>query len=282
MFDKFKCRLTLEGTVETVTAIRIGAGRSTSPVSADLPVVRDAANLPYIPGSSFKGVLRSYVESILRGFTSNKIVVCNPTTETESCITIQNMNGLREERRKNKWGDGRFSKEILDQTCWVCQLFGSSWYASKLQIRDLHVKPELWFDQYQQRDGVAIDRDTETASDGKLYDYEVVPAGVLFDFHAIVDNAEDWQLGMLYMGLFAFKNGRLTIGGGSSRGLGLINLSLDSEYYIGTDSVMKYLTDADYDGESVDWEPWVAAFKAKIKHNRRGVDAQADCQPSDY
>ena len=25
------------------------------------------------------------------------------------------------------------------------------------------------------------------AADGMLYDYEVVPAGVLFDFHAIVD-----------------------------------------------------------------------------------------------
>ena len=78
MFDKFKCRLTLEGAVETVTASRIGAGRATSPVSADLPVVRDAANYPYIPGSSFKGVLRSYIESILRGFTSQQNCCLQP------------------------------------------------------------------------------------------------------------------------------------------------------------------------------------------------------------
>ena len=55
MFDKFQSRLSLKGKVETLTAIRIGAGRSTSPISSDLPVVRDAANYPYIPGSSFKG-----------------------------------------------------------------------------------------------------------------------------------------------------------------------------------------------------------------------------------
>ena len=281
MFDKFKCRLTLGGAVETVTAIRIGAGRSTSPVSADLPVVRDASNLPYIPGSSFKGVLRSYIESILRGFTSDKTVVCNPTAEAESCITVQNMNSLREDRRKRKWGDGRFSKEILDRTCWVCQLFGSSWYASKLQVRDLPVKSDLWFDQYQQRDGVAIDRDTETASDGKLYDYEVVPASVLFDFHAVVDNAEDWQLGMLFLGLSALKNGELTIGGGSSRGLGLINLSLDSEYYIDKDHVMKYLIDESYAGESINWRAWIGAFQAKLKAQLEGTDAQANCQPGD-
>ena len=191
------------------------------------------------------------------------------------------MNSLREHRRKKKWGDGRFSKEILDRTCWVCQLFGSSWYASKLQIRDLHVQQDLWFDQYQQRDGVAIDRDTETASDGKLYDYEVVPAGVLFDFYAIVDNAEDWQFGMLYLGLSALKNEELTIGGGSSRGLGLINLLCDSEYYIGKDCVVKYLTDESYPGKSVDWEPWINAFQAKLKAQLEGTDAQTDCQSGD-
>ena len=76
------------------------------------------------------------------------------------------------------------------------------------------MQQDLWFDQYQQRDGVAIDRDTETASDGKLYDFEVVPAEVVFNFHAIVDNAADWQLGMLYLGLSAFEKGELTIGGG--------------------------------------------------------------------
>ena len=79
--------------------------------------------------------------------------------------------GLKDPRERHRWTDQEFSKKILRDTCWVCQLFGSLWYASKLQIRDLHVQQKLWFDQYQQRDGVAIDRDTETASDGKLYDF---------------------------------------------------------------------------------------------------------------
>ena len=91
------------------------------------------------------------------------------------------------------------------------------------------------------------------------------PAGVLFDFQAIVDNAEDWQLGMLYLGLSAFKNGELTIGGGSSRGLGLINLSLNSEYYIDSHHIMQYLTNGNYEGETVDWQSWIDAFQAKIK-----------------
>ena len=259
MFHKFQSRLTLEGEVETLTAIRIGAGRSTAVVGSDLPVVRDAAGSPYIPGSSFKGVLRSYVESILRGLIEddNRHVVCNPTNHDEHCITRDEMEDLREKRD---------DQLILEKTCWVCQLFGSLWYASKLQIRDLHVQPKFWFGQYLQRDGVAIDRDTETAADKQLYDYEVVPAGVAFDFKAIVDNAENWQLGMLYLGLSAFEKGELTIGGGSSRGLGVIELSLKTAAYIKSSNIMAYLT-KDHKGEDANWECWVEAFQAKLEGN---------------
>lgn len=266
MFDKFQSRLNLKGTVETETAIRVGAGRSTAVVGSDLPVVRDAEGAPYIPGSSFKGVLRAYVESIIRSFAEDKKVVCNPVNQNEQCITKEEMETLKE--KKN-------NQLIIDNMCWVCTLFGSSWYASKLQIRDLYVQEDLWFGQFQQRDGVAIDRDTETAVSGHLYDFEVVPAGTPFDFQAIVDNATDWQLGMLYLGLSAFEKGDLTIGGASSRGLGVIKLTLDSAHYIGKTKIMTYLTE-DYTGEDANWESWIKAFKDRIEKELEGIDAQTD------
>ena len=280
MFDKFQSRLNLTGEVETLTAIRIGAGRSTAVVGSDMPVVRDATGSPYIPGSSFKGVLRSYVESIMRSFTDDKKVVCDPTNNDEQCITREKMKILRDKRDNNNWKDEKFNAKLLSKTCWICQLFGSLWYASKLQIRDLHVQKDLWFGQYQQRDGVAIDRDTETSVTGHLYDFEVVPAGTPFDFHAIVDNATDWQLGMLYLGLSAFEKGDLTIGGGSSRGLGVITLSLDSEVYIDSANIMEYLSD-NYKGKDADRKPWITAFKDKVKRKLEGTDAQTNSQSSD-
>lgn len=266
MFDKFQSRLNLKGKVETQTSIRIGAGRSTAVVGSDLPVVRDAEGAPYIPGSSFKGVLRSYIESIIRSFTEEKKFVCNPTNNDEQCIPREKMQILKEEQN---------DQLILDNTCWVCQLFGSLWYASKLQIRDLYVEKDLWFGQYQHRDGVAIDRDTETAVGGHLYDFEVVPAGTPFDFHAIVDNADKWQLGMLYLGLSAFEKGALTIGGGSSRGLGAITLTLDSADYIDNTKLLDYLTE-DYEGAEAKWDIYVKAFKDKVKKELEGTDAQTD------
>ncbi len=67
MFDIFKNRLEITGTLWTVTAIRISVGRSTEPIGSDLPVIKDALGHPLIPGSSFKGAWRSRLESFLRG-----------------------------------------------------------------------------------------------------------------------------------------------------------------------------------------------------------------------
>ena len=47
---------------------------------------------------------------------------------------------------------------------------------------------------------------------------------VLFKFQAIVDNAADWQLGMLYLGLSAFEKGELTIGG-AEVAVGLVTIA---------------------------------------------------------
>ena len=88
--------------------------------------------------------------------------------------------------------------------------------------------------------------------------------GVLFDFYAVVDNAEDWQLGMLRLGLTAFENAELTIGGGSSRGLGVIKLSLSTATYVDSSSIIKYLTGG-YKGENADWQLWTGTFQDKIK-----------------
>ena len=102
---------------------------------------------------------------------------------------------------------------ILQETDLASLVFGSAWIASKVQIRDLTVIPEYWFGQYQERDGVSINRDTETAEDGRLYDFQVVPGNTPFYFQAIVENAEDWELGLLMIGLHQFETEQIPLGG---------------------------------------------------------------------
>jgi len=278
MFDVFKNRLELTGQLTTVTALRISQGRSMEPIGSDLPVVKDALGRPLIPGSSFKGAMRSRLESFLRGILgSDRKLVANPAIEEEWSLTsdeissikdlnltqLINLYGVREldkedyrnipfhelakrvkqenfltpdeqEELKKKYSlrDSALSAVVEQQTDLISRLFGSPWLSSKFQVQDLNVVEASWFDQYQERDGVAIDRDTETAADGKLYDFQVVPAGTPFHFRAIVENAENWELGLLMIGLHQFETEQIPLGGGRSRGLGVVRLeNLDMTWF---------------------------------------------------
>lgn len=248
MFDAFKNRLEITGTLTTVTALRIGQGRSTEPIGSDLPVMKDALGRPLIPGSSFKGAMRSRMEAFLKGI--DKTLAANPTIEAEWSITNERLNGKngikieieqqlkkfypKEEDSGKRVGkrDQLLTQAILAETDLASLVFGSPWLASKVQIRDLTVVTDAWFGQYQERDGVAIDRDTETASDGKLYDFQVVPAGTPFEFRAVVENAEDWELGLLMVGLHQFETQQIPLGGGRSRGLGVVQLEISDTWWV--------------------------------------------------
>lgn len=224
MFDTFKNRLEITGTLVTVTALRVSAGRSTEPIGTDLPVIKDAFGRPLIPGSSFKGALRSRLESFLRGILgSDRKLVANPAIEEEWSIDKHEIKQFKELYQN----DQELTNIILENTDLASHLFGSPWLASKFQVRDLTVLPDKWFGQYQERDGVAIDRDTETAANGKLYDFQVVPAATPFEFRAIVENAKPWELGLLMIGLHQFETEQVPLGGGRSRGLGVVRLAVE-------------------------------------------------------
>ena len=235
MFDTFKNRLEIIGTLTTVTALRISAGRSTEPIGSDLPVIKDALGRPLIPGSSFKGALRSRLESFLRGIDPN--LAEDPANYTSSTRN----NQVKAFKEKYKNNDLILTQELIGITDDIGSLFGTPWMASKFQVRDLTVQPDAWFGQYQERDGVAIDRDTETVADGKLYDYQVVPAATPFDFKAVVENAHDWELGLLMIGLHQFETEQIPLGGGRSRGLGVVKLEIDKMLWVDVENHPKFL-----------------------------------------
>jgi CRISPR/Cas system CSM-associated protein Csm3 (group 7 of RAMP superfamily) len=216
MFDTFKNRLEITGSLTTVTALRMSAGRSTEPIGSDLPVIKDALGKPLIPGSSFKGALRSRLESFLRGIDPTLAEdPANYTTPTRN----NQVKGLKEKYKNN---DLDLTQQLIDLTDHIGSLFGTPWIASKFQVRDLTVQPE-------------------TAADGKLYDYQVVPAATPFDFKAVVENAHDWELGLLMIGLHQFETEQIPLGGGRSRGLGVVKLEIDKMRWIDVEDHPEFL-----------------------------------------
>ncbi len=276
MFDTFENRLTLNGTLVTLSGFRIGSGRSTEPVGTDLPLLKDALERPFIPGSSFKGVLRSQVESLVRAIVPGKRGACIPTgQETERCISNARMAELRQLHGDD---DAVLAGSVRRESCLVCLTFGSPWLASHLQVRDLLVDEASWFGQFQVRDGVAIDRDKGTAGDGKLYNYETVPAGTRFTCQLVLENAEDWQRGLLWLALRPFIKGEAALGGFTSRGLGWVRLEQPDLRLVQAGPDPAALINAWLgEGDAVTEDQkrsWTAALKTKLQDQARASQGE--------
>jgi CRISPR-associated RAMP protein (TIGR02581 family) len=289
LYDTFDNRVILTTRLRAETALRVGTGRALDPVRSDLPVIKDAIGRPFIPGSSLKGVLRSRVESFVRAVRPGRKGACNPTLDSEWCIRPGEqqpvgwrypaggvpadqpvgVNDLRKGLEDLPAGerDAELGRRVLSEACLVCQVFGSPWLASRVQFRDLSVDPDLWFGQFQERDGVAIDRDTETASERKLYSFEVVPASTEFIGQIVIENAQAWQLGLLSVGLRELREGRLALGGATSRGLGVASLDWTG-FQVRRDRLLDYLAGDPAARETISDEivmDWGRQFVAKLR-----------------
>jgi CRISPR-associated RAMP protein (TIGR02581 family) len=263
MFDRFDNRVNLVGTLTALTALRVGAGRATKVTGTDLPVVRDALGKPYIPGSSFKGALRASVETLVRSVSASRLAACNPLNPDDWCV----------KKRPPEMNEEQFQKEVEKKTCLVCHVFGSPWLASKVCVRDLPVEG-LWIDQYEVRNGVGIDRDAGTAAEGLLYDFEVVPAGTAFSCKIVVENADDWELGLLMLALRPFERGEAVLGGARSRGLGAVELKWRERKQVSKgEGLLDYLADPSSPGDIKDEQigVWLRKFRERLREEVANV-----------
>jgi CRISPR-associated RAMP protein (TIGR02581 family) len=226
-------RYVFTGKLVMLTAFHIGGGRVTLS-SSDSPVVLTPEQIPFIPGSSFKGALRSTVEKLVpslpdeAGLSSCGLIEPlkddgEQKTDKPLCPTIR-QRAITQERRDNPGTVDEIRSEVLKQLCNTCLLFGSPFAASRVNINDLYMPSEEWSGVVQIRDGVAIDRDSEKAKDRLKYDFEVVPASAVFNLTITLENATNEDLQLLSMGLSEFVHGFGFIGGKRSRGLGACRL----------------------------------------------------------
>jgi CRISPR-associated RAMP protein (TIGR02581 family) len=272
MYDTFQSRLTVEGYLVAESALRVGTGRAAELAGTELPVIRDNHDRPFIPGSSFKGALRGYLEAVARGMAlagaDLRRLACDPTDEKAMCVDAKRIRELKE----TYGDDAELTDALVEELCLICQTFGSPWLASPVRVRDLPVVADEWFGQFDVRDGVAIDRDKGTAADGKLYNYEVVPAGTRFAIHIEAKNLAEWQRGLLWLGLRALKDGRVALGGFTSRGLGWVRLEEPAVLLVeGAAEMLTMMAGAEA-GSEVDEEQamsWVQAWRRELKE--RGV-----------
>jgi len=230
-------KVIIRGTVTPLTALHIGWQRSFDPVSSDAPVIKDPAGNPYIPGSSFKGIIRSFIEGFLGGAElPGNLKPCYPT-DNESCIDEEEIEKIKErvaleraeqERKREKKTslEAKIAEYVTGKACPVCRIFGSSYMGGKLKIKDMPIMSQ-WNNAFLQiRDGVVIDRDSRTARDKGKYDFEIVSPGTTFSLEIAGDNLEDYEKGLLFTAFDLVSQGFGALGGNVSRGTGRIKIDM--------------------------------------------------------
>lgn len=237
----------LSGTVKLLKAAHVGSG--TSDEAIDSLFVRSSQGKVYIPGSSFRGALRSTVERLLAALKpeatcllekGNPVLTC-PSAHPDKFNEFQSQletNGLQAAQQ-----EAELIIYLQKNLCWTCQVFGSLYMSSRVRLSDL-VPVNGGTPDTQTRYGVGINRDTETAAQGALYTFEVVEPEELFFFELWAENVTEQDWGVLALGLMELLAGRFWLGAKSAAGLGqcqLLENSLKLEYFDGVADLKKYL-----------------------------------------
>lgn len=245
VFDRFQNQTRIQAALEMWTALSVGSRTSLEPTGTDLPVVKGPDGVPFIPGSSIKGAVRSLAERILRTWDKRPDVwACDPFADP--CISADHKERLLQEAEAEAEYSNQtehiFSNKVWDASCTACRLFGSPWFASRVAFKDAF---PLNGDELpavtQIRDGVGIDRDLGAARTGIKYDFEVVAPGARFRLEILTENLEDWELGFLLTVLRFWEEGDLALGGKVTRGPGwgkLVNLQLER---VDTNTLLDYM-----------------------------------------
>jgi CRISPR-associated protein Csm3 len=216
-------KLIFSGKIGTLTGLHIGGSETGLRIGgADKVVVRNPSdNRPYLPGSSFKGKMRSLLE---------RVHCVNNVT----CLGFPDSRGI--------YGPCRCGE------CDVCRVFGiaadqnrKDVQAGRLLVRDalltnhesVNAMPNLATDYTELKTEVSIDRLTSAANPRN---FERVPAGAEFGFELVLNlfdgDAEEKFVELIEEGLRLVAYDAL--GGQSSRGYGRVRIQLDRRVELAT------------------------------------------------
>lgn len=205
-------------------------GISPNPSLPDMQFVRTSVNgieTIYIPGSSLKGIFRSYAEKIIRTKKGEN--------EEGSCdITGENSCPKRLDQMEKKENRSLSSHEIYRYSCKTCKIFGNTKLKSRIYFLDAYPKNQV---KTETRYGVAISRLTHAVAQGP-FEMEVVVSGN-FKSKIYLGNFEVWQLGLLALMLKGLNSGLVGIGFGKNRGFGEVEVEVNYASFMFSEEIPK-------------------------------------------
>lgn len=204
--------------LEPVTGLLIKSGKEPqNPTRPDMEFIRTLAEVgsevqevPFLPGSSIKGAVRSHAERILRTLGLHCCDITRP-----ACV-----------------GKGASYRDH----CLACRTFGYTTLSSRVRFTDAFPwRPDSSAAErssaaaavrIEQRPGVQIDRRLGSAAGGRLFELEVATSGAFYG-EIVVRNYQLWQLGLLALVVRDINEGYQRVGAMKSRGLGRVKMGIE-------------------------------------------------------
>jgi len=188
-------------------------GISANPTLPDMQFVRTfhperREETVYIPGSSLKGVVRGFVEKVLR-------TLGDETSWRWACPTFPN----DAESCARRLSEEENSATIYRRSCGACRIFGHTRLKGRASFTDLFPTDGV---QLEIRYGVAISRLSHAVAHGP-FEMEIAVGGT-FEGHLVLENFELWQAGLLALALDGMNHGLVKVGFGKNRGFGEVSI----------------------------------------------------------
>jgi len=229
-----EAKVSFEFSPDLPILIKSGHEEITGPDMVFVKTMRNSRAEPFVPGSSIKGLLRSYTEKIAR--TLNEEAACMPYMTIKDAKSDESLLKYVScgELFKEKYGKQDAPTSIAyKDSCPICKLFGSTYFVGRLETSDAYIKKDSEY-ALEERDGVGIDRFTGGAAKRAKFSLQVLSQGT-FSSSLRIRNFELWQLSLALIALKDFLNGFVRIGYGKSRGLGKVKGTINkvSLHYFG-------------------------------------------------
>ena len=224
-----------EGYLVAESPLRIGVGREPPLGSAvDLAVLRiklDGKLVPYIPGSSLKGVFRSTAVQLAN---QKGLTVCSGLSK-QTCMD-HNFDRILTllEKIQEEMKNGNVANAIRlfhERACLLCKVFGAPSFTGHVEFADaypINDKGEVLDVSTGVRTGIAINRRTGAVYHRALYQVEYVEPGARFKLSIRATNLPNYALGLLARVLKMLNEGWLRIGGFKTRGFGEVRVESPS------------------------------------------------------
>ena len=216
---------TIDLSIMPVGPILIKSGKEgADPTKPDMEFVEayhSGGRTIYLPGSSLKGAIRAHAERIVRTVGDDK-----PPTDIDSPkFWASDPLTHGDDYLKKTQEEKLASATIYKRSSFTDQLFGNTAIASRFRVEDAYPNPEKPL-QLEERNGVAIDRIFGSVAVGP-FNYQVCTEGE-FRTKIHLKNFTLAQIALVGLVLRDLNEGWFGLGFAKSRGLGTVNVQLNS------------------------------------------------------